>query len=363
MKKIILTLTVLLFACDNGVVVINKYDDPLCQFYYTLTVPDQFELNKIGEARFPGSIVEFQFVTDAIGYILGSTTAGGFVMILKTEDGGRTWNDLGIEINYRQHPWNVFFKNENLGFITVHDVTGCPDDCEYRAVLLKTDNGGLTWEEIVYPELRGSFYHLVFDEHGNVYAMLSSLLDIPDALMKSSDKGATWNELYSSDDMEFKSIHFSFKLFDDKLYISGRDGKLIKIDTYGNLIDVIHTNQPYISDLRIIDENVLFIKGREGLLRSIDGGKSWTYIFKGRHQIIDFISANEGLVVLNEGVCPSWSYISSDVIAYTNDGGETWSKGDYITNLISRFSGHKKSGNDYYLMFGKTLVIIRKIQD
>ena len=187
MKTFILSLlaVITLLSChdkeENTLILPNE----ACDVKTDIHTPADYQINTIGTIGFNGSIEAFQFVNENVGYAVASKVSGSYVGVLKTVDGGNHW--VNLDLTSSQYPISMVFKNENYGLISVQDVTGCPDNCLNKCVALKTDNGGATWQEIEYANLKGILYHLKYDQEGNLYASL--FLDGHSTLVKSADDG------------------------------------------------------------------------------------------------------------------------------------------------------------------------------
>ena len=329
----------------------------VCEFRREIIPPEGYDVIEVSSIDFDGSIRELHFVNDQLGYALATNNVGGYVDVFKTENGGESWHNLAVD--YDNQPINIEFKDENVGFISVHDVTGCPPpNCLNKTVVLKTQDGGTTWSRLVYENLKGSLYHLTYDEKGNLYAA-TFLLDEQGneqvSIVVSEDDGESWKVLYDSPELSFRLVTFSFTLFGDQIYASGRNGKIVVIDKDGTYLETLQTPFDNIRDLEIVD-NSTFIVAADEALRSTDGGKSWTTIYPESARIIGFTSADEGLMLFRKSVCPTDVYQVNDVIAATGDGGASWREGPKVTNLRASFVNSEKiSDGTYRVMIGKRL--------
>jgi photosystem II stability/assembly factor-like uncharacterized protein len=361
MKKSILCFLILVTSLSC-----KKIQDPLaenCRVKPDIKAPSGFILKQVAIPDFKGSFEEIQFVDDNVGFILGNKNAGGYAEIFKTENGGITWANLQMEKNV--NPINMIFKNKDLGFISTQDVSGCPPpNCLNKCVVLKTENGGKTWQEIEYPDLKGSFYHMQFDEQGNLYGTLQLYKNSVSStkLMKSIDDGKSWDVLYTSPDIDFSLTTFSFSIYRDKIFISGNNGKLIKINTKGDLLNVIETKQVQFWDVKVVDENNLVVVGDGNVTKTTDGGKSWKTIYDRSARIINFTSAEKGMMIFNNSYCENTDvYQANDVFAFTKNGGTQWIKSDEATNLMTRFSdSYIMSDGRVYILLDEKLIEIKE---
>ena len=93
--------------------------------WYQMSVPTGQNLNDI------------QFVTDQVGYIGGDSLA-----LLKTIDGGLTWNEVNHQGLANQmsadHIQEIEFTSELIGYVTL----------ENGPFLYKTIDGGLNWAQV-----------------------------------------------------------------------------------------------------------------------------------------------------------------------------------------------------------------------
>lgn len=360
MNKIFLILLVIIMvvSCDKDETLIEQFGE-VCEHKTDIMSPIGFDIISISEIDFNGSVQSFQFVNEQTGYAMLNNNIGGYVEVFKTIDGGETWTDMNIGID--QHPIGMIFKDENFGIITVQDVTGCPPpNCQNKCVILKTVNGGSNWEEIEIEELKGFLYHPKFDSEGNLYANLN--LDNESTLMKSADNGETWDTLFSSSELGFSLVTYSYEIFEDEIYISGRDGKILVIDTNGNLLKIIEISSSTIWDVEIIDKNNIIVAMSSEVIKSINGGDTWETIYSESARMIGFDSVDKGLMLLEKSGCPTDVYQVNDLIASTNNGGLNWTEADETTtNLRINFSNSQTMSNgNWYMMIGNKLLEIKE---
>ena len=343
MKKLIIALIGLfsIFSCQEPDDFQLTKD---CEVSSEIVAPKGFEINLLKTIQFNGNLMEVQFIDETTGYILGGNNVGGYADVFKTIDGGRTWKNM--EIASREVPRNMFFLNEQVGFISFYGSNGN---------LLKTTDGGKSWDKLSYSDLNGMMYHMQKDSEDNIYSIITDL-NSETLLLKSSDTAQTWQVINDSPDLDFDLVTFSFKIFDDTLYIAGADGKLIITDIHGNQQNMIQTGLTSFKDVHVVDGDNLVITGSAKTIKSSDGGLNWIDIYERSSRIINFNNPEAGMMILNKSYCPSDVYQSNDVLAFTDDGGGSWVESLPVTNMISRYSDHViLSPNRYLILFGNSL--------
>jgi len=340
MKKNILFFIVIIISALSCQDSVNIELSQECEKSFEITAPNGFEIILLETIEYNGNLTEIQFIDDMTGYLLGSNNEGGYADIFKTTDGGKTWDNM--ELILREVPRNMFFLNDNIGFVTFYGSNGN---------LLKTTDGGENWYELSYNDLTGVMYHLQKDKENNIYSMITDTKSNP-LLLKSSDTTKTWRVINDSPDFGFDLITFSFKVYDENIYISGKNKEILITDLEGNLKSTIQTGLDGIWDFEIIDEDNIIVTGSSKTIKSIDGGKNWVDIYDKSARLIDFSNPDEGLMILNKSYCPSDVYQSNDVIGFTNDAGINWIESNPVINLKRNYS------DNIVLSSGKYLILI-----
>lgn len=335
---LLIPLFLLLSACESNIQLDpskSKEDTNLvpCEFVEALDIPLPYSLSQLGSIPGDNRIAEFQMIKEQTGYGLGSNVRGGYPVIAKTTDGGATWADISPQTSH--YPVTLFFLNESLGFLTVHDVTGCPNACQNKCVLLQTKDGGETWEEVVYPNLSGILYHLQADSEGNLYANLFTIDKT--VLVKSEDQGASFEQIYENENYGSNSTLFSFSIDGDLIYAAGKDDRLFVLNTNGDLVDLLLTGAlNSVSGISFLSDQVFLLGTSSNLKLSRDAGKNWTTLRYGGSRIIDARLNEqdeiEALILNTKGYCPTDVVRAIDVFAYTSDSGQSWEDGGASEN-------------------------------
>ncbi|MFC2105009.1 YCF48-related protein, partial [Bacteroidota bacterium] len=295
---------------------------------------------------------DLYFVNSEIGFLVGS-----YGRIYKTIDAGMSWQEL--ETGASIQLYSVFFLNENIGFVSGQ---GSYDSGE--SILLKTNDGGETWQKINYTDFI-KITNLQFFNNLDGLSIISTLGENGLKnyyLAQTIDGGITWEFL----DLEVGMIYNFFSV-DKIVYIIGRNQTILKSKDYGNTWETINTPIPSnesIYNLYFINENTGIIRGYD-FYKTNDGGLTWTKV---QFPITTFEYAFH-FYSEKEGFSTELVYEPNDSLEYgefkgyrsyqTYDGGETWykSKLDDSNVFYHPFFPQRDIGFSY---FGPEFYIIRR---
>lgn len=206
-----------------------------------------------------GGVVDFDFLTPEIGFL--AACEFDTLRFLKTENAGITWNV--INTGYGFDPMDIQFFDENHGIIIG------------QYVIIKTADGGLTWENVTpepgYAEYSAAKYRSV-DE---VYVVgRSGNLNM--LFLKSTDGGSTWQIIL----IEGEGAARTIALPDENtiviaegtsIYKSGDNGTTWTKSVFSNL------DYFYIKSLLFPTPQVGYALGHGGfsnIVKTIDGGST-----------------------------------------------------------------------------------------
>ncbi len=214
----------------------------------------------------------------------------------KTENGGQSWNQLSST------------NNDDFSYIqkVVVDTQGSIYAGTKNEGIQKSVNGGLSWTKVLGGTTGGAFSNRAADieiaSNGDIYASLG--IFSPDGIYKSTDGGATWTDLIRSapnnglPNEGFERIEIATAPSNENvvyaLFQSDKDLDCMGIyrtDDGGitwtslpvpstSTDDNFTRNQAWydlIAQVDPINEHTVYIGGID-LLRSIDGGETWTAI-------------------------------------------------------------------------------------
>ncbi len=153
--------------------------------------------------------------------------------------------------------FNIYFKNENLGFITGNN-----------GIILKTMNGGMNWKQVI-TNSDNLLYDIVFTDDKSGFAV-----GWDGTILKTTDSGETWIKIDSNSDTYLKSIDFNMNGYG---IIVGGNGTLLRTTDYGRNWKKQNINiQGGLQKVKFINENYVIALGIKGtILISNDSGENW----------------------------------------------------------------------------------------
>ena len=256
------------------------------------------------------------FVDSLYGWIAGDSGT-----IIHTTDGGANWTTQDTQTtNDIQF---VFFLNRNLGWVSEFNFTTTP----YGTVLLRTTNGGATWQRQPYPVENLFMTCILFTD--SLHGWMGGK---PNAIVKTIDGGATWSPAtIDTTTLAFFPV-LDIKFYNEKYgYASGGildvAGVIWKTTNGGEnwqAIDPSFAPADEVHRLHIFDSlNVMGAGGDPdfgygvGMIRTSDGGLSWNYNelpIQGTAYDLDFRNETE-----------AWAPLGTKrKLIYSMDAGATW---------------------------------------
>ena len=109
-------------------------------------------------------------------------------LILKTSDGGATWQKVYQSDRPFETTWKISFPTKDVGYVTIQSYNPDPNVKQQRVA--KTTDGGKTWKEINLVEDAGAREFgvgFIDENHGFVGTMSSGF--------ETKDGGATWTKI------------------------------------------------------------------------------------------------------------------------------------------------------------------------
>lgn len=233
---------------------------------FNLEQPAQFLISSVFE-RNGWQLNDIDFIDSLNGFAVGQSGT-----ILKTSDGGETWNQTPrfTEFDFRQ----VKFFNQLIGYIAGrygkrNKITG---EDEWRTEIFKTEDGGNTWTKCY----QGNGEREVFEITAVSPDIALALID-GKHLIRTNNGGKTWEDVFY-DEKNATSITFTPNNIG---WLIGSNGVFFKSDNLGKSWEKAD---------KISDE---------------------TYNY--RWSSIGFDSKGNGVVISENGM-----------ILFTNNNGKTW---------------------------------------
>jgi photosystem II stability/assembly factor-like uncharacterized protein len=234
------------------------------------------------------------FVSPSKGFAVGE-----FGKLLKTEDGGETWQDV-------RHCTSGTYTNIQFSSALVGYASGA------WGSIMKTTDGGENWQALPAPTSSYASGRLFF--LNDTVGFLAK-----EGVYKTTDGGHTWTTLYNSWD-DFSDVFF---INDMTGFISGRFNTLLKTTDGGKTwtaIDLAFLGfNKAVRRVSFIDANIGFIGGDGFIAKTTDSGKTWKRVEPSNAypyvNDIYFLDSSTGYVT---------SGFNGGGIYKTTDAGETW---------------------------------------
>lgn len=220
-------------------------------------------------------------------------------VLLRTSDGGRTWDSLTTSLARQLD--SVFFLNRNLGWVS-----------GYRGVILRTTDGGDSWT--LLPS--GSTYKLAqiqFVDENNGFVVQAAHTHF----MRTTDGGNTWTHHNIGISNDLLEMHFVDPL---NGWAIGNKSLLARTSDGG----VTWRSVPYGTDaqmhaLHFRDLQHGWVAGRE-IWATVDGGATWR-LQLARNRLPDFLN-DLAFISTRTG----WGVGAAGSVWSTRDGGTTWAR-------------------------------------
>lgn len=231
------------------------------------TWTEQLNENNLGSSYYFRNI---EFLNQNIGFV--GTLNGTF---FKTTNGGSDWKEVN---NISPNP-NAICGLDTVGASTVY---GCGAYFE-PAYIIKSEDYGDTWMYIDMSAYADALVEILFLDEFTGFACGNNSTGA--IILKTTDGGLSWNELYSSNE----TGEFVWKLqivngnnnmiFGSIQPVAPNLGKLIKTSDGGLSWSSLDAPVTGIQTLGFIDENQGWLGGySEGFFETNDGGATWNTI-------------------------------------------------------------------------------------
>lgn len=214
------------------------------------TTDGGFTWEQISESDLPG--LEAVFFTD-----LNTGYAGGWDnYFIKTTDGGETWTEIAInpDIWYFN---DIEFWDDNNGIATA-----------WGGLVFVTDDAGDSWTQATGVNI--GIHKLDYATSSVVYAVGGD-----EKIIKSTDGGLSWSEIYSG---TFQYVFLGVNFIDEDFgVVGGEDGKVMVTEDGGDSWTSYPTSYYHLwRGIYIFNPDSIYVAGTpEGIYKTTDGGDTW----------------------------------------------------------------------------------------
>lgn len=266
------------------------------------------------------------FISASIGYLLCGDTTTHTYKLIKTINGGKDWQDVvrDQKLNYLK------FISENNGYAI------------QEKNLVRTNDGGKTWNAVNTPEGPPYDYYCVVNEN-LFFCFCTNQKTSVSSLFKSTDGGKIWTSVNTPVDwtleengiggLSFVSENEGYMLDSlqsgagtqmKTLYHTKNGGKSWEKLAWGEIIDGhmkehVLPASGYSAGIQFfLDGTGYFGETRGGIYKTTDSGKTFQLTFEAGDQpspVPDFINEKEGFGILGG---------AGSSLIHTKDGGVTW---------------------------------------
>lgn len=255
---------------------------------------------EVGNAAYNSSLSSTAFITDNIGFAVGSH--GTF---LKTENGGTTWTAYNIGYNLKFI--KLHFVSSTTGFLLGNDASSV-----YGYIkILKTTDAGLTWNQVFNDGVAMNGQSMQFIDANNGFASGYN------CLLKTTNSGVTWEKTTFTNYYDVFSVFF---LNTSKGFLATNSGAYATTDggaTWTKFLDNTWTQVLFTDN----NTGYIFKNGDNGHKKTTDGGSTWNNM-----TALPFNSLNIKAVFINNN--NGYVYTPHDMgigkIAWTSNGGTSW---------------------------------------
>ena len=356
--KLLSLLILLLFACkkekpagDNEPEVMSDCGDITSNTGFPSVVPGwEVALFETGQ-KYYWSWRPY-FLNEMVGFIFESNGH-----VFKTIDGGNSWKQV-LHTN-QAAPNSMFFVNEENGFLCAQNLTGCPNNCEGKMTIYRTKDGGEIWQKIVHDK-EGSILDIYFSDTLNgIGTVLIPSQGYRQGVVRTSNGGHSWEvePLPTLDGL----TTFQMQMVDSvNGFFAGADGILYRTEDGGATFDSLQTPLEQIYNVSFFDAVHGLASDFNKTYRTADGGNTWELVCKRSSTLLHLSGPNEVLSIQVAHKCVDYDVLMHDAGFFvSNDGGATWKESELAQNFgIARH--HFPSPNIGFGMYGSKLVKFKK---
>lgn len=263
------------------------------------------------------------FLNDTVGYAVGGFRYTSDIM-LKTKDGGKTWDSIP-QPDLSKSIYDIDFVDNQKG------IASCLD-----GKLLSTTDGGNSWQMLQM----GRWFHLnAIDYFSDTLAITVGGDGYGSGMIHRMGQKGYWEPV--------DTFPFSFKdvqILTPKIAFACGYGVIMKTEDAGYTWAHTPADNEFFSAIHFLNTETGYAVGRTGtILKTQNGGESWEILRNGNTLIkerlrlndVHFSDAQTGYIIGDKGL-----------FCKTTDGGKSWTKIEkYSTkNLTSLYMWKENEG-------------------
>ncbi len=246
-------------------------------------------------------LIDFAILSDEIFVAVGDNGA-----LIRSTDAGKEWQQVIPKIEVGASLTTVYAMGQTI--FTAGALRR----------ILKSEDGGVSWQLSFEGQSKNAeqvqwFSSVEFADSRNGWAVGSHA-----GLFKTSDGGDSWHQMTRGVLSTLYSVHF----FDDVAgLVAGRDGTILRTTNGGSEWEPVSIEgEDSLKDLTFVSREQGWLIGSDHLFATKDGGDTWERIYdiQQRNAVSDlaFTDAENGWML--------WGLHEKDTIRRTVDGGRTW---------------------------------------
>lgn len=197
------------------------------------------------------TISSMEFINSKVGYIGGTSQ-----YILKTQDGGQTWQQ-NVSVNtFPSNTMTIKFFDLNTGFAF-----------REHSDLLKTIDGGQSWTKY---NMGDDIYSFHFVDTSNIFACGEN-----GVAYRTNNGGNTWTWIGSSARIYLYDLYSTFFFNSDTGFTVGARGRILKTTNGGTSWSTYSPHYLPITDIIPASKSVLYTTVGNMLYKKSDSGANW----------------------------------------------------------------------------------------
>jgi len=272
-------------------------------------------------------LYDVHFINQELGWAIGNNAT-----IIKTDDGGTTWHHVGPSISnaYYRH---IHFHDALHGIVGGRQDTSIAGRHTERSLILYTEDGGWNWHEAALPFDWGwPLTDIKFVNKNIGWASMGNFWVWPqqNKILRTEDGGLTWETIFEQDTLIAKSICFR----DEKHGYSANsfcgdvfgEAVIRRTDDAGKTWQYAGVVSSPVFDMAVSADDHITAIGYFKIFTSLNGGKTW--MSTGHSLQRDWIQPSDIQILKGGEIYMSAYQIQENnrkaMIYFSDNDGESW---------------------------------------